>query len=92
MGFLVYICLITLFCVRNFSELYCFLTFYTPNQFYLQLLSPCFSESFTVTADTFVSSPFSFRECQVGHWNKHKKACDLMYDSLKKLKEQESEI
>ncbi|WAR26284.1 ZMY10-like protein [Mya arenaria] len=29
------------------------------------------------------------RECQVTHWQKHKQACDLMFDSLKKLKEHE---
>ncbi|XP_013417861.1 zinc finger MYND domain-containing protein 10 [Lingula anatina] len=29
------------------------------------------------------------RECQVGHWKKHKAACDLLYDSLQKLKETE---
>lgn len=27
------------------------------------------------------------RECQVGHWKRHKKACDLLADSLKKLQE-----
>jgi len=38
----------------------------------------------------FMTVMFMFsRECQVGHWQKHKPACDLMFDSLKKLKEQE---
>ena len=27
------------------------------------------------------------RECQVGHWKKHKKACDLLSESLKKIKD-----
>ncbi|KAK0063242.1 zinc finger MYND domain-containing protein 10 [Biomphalaria pfeifferi] len=26
------------------------------------------------------------RECQVGHWKKHKKACDILYDTLQKSK------
>lgn len=32
------------------------------------------------------------RECQVQNWTKHKKACDLMFDSLKKIKEQEEKL
>ncbi|KAL4226154.1 Zinc finger MYND domain-containing protein 10 [Mactra antiquata] len=32
------------------------------------------------------------RECQVDHWSKHKQACDLMYNSLQKIKEQESKV
>ena len=30
-----------------------------------------------------------FRECQVANWSKHKKACDLLHESLQKIKEQE---
>ncbi|KAM4722818.1 zinc finger MYND domain-containing protein 10 [Rhinophrynus dorsalis] len=28
------------------------------------------------------------RECQVKHWNKHKKACDLVSEAVKKMKEE----
>ncbi|KAK3744597.1 hypothetical protein RRG08_062248 [Elysia crispata] len=27
------------------------------------------------------------RECQVGHWKKHKPACDLLHDAVEKIKE-----
>ncbi|XP_052260834.1 zinc finger MYND domain-containing protein 10-like isoform X2 [Dreissena polymorpha] len=30
------------------------------------------------------------RECQVSHWSKHKQACDLMFNSINKLKEQQT--
>lgn len=30
-----------------------------------------------------------FRECQVKHWKKHKKACDLLVDAQEKVKQME---
>jgi len=30
------------------------------------------------------------RECQVGHWKKHKKACDLMKDAMENLQKHAS--
>ncbi|CAL1546402.1 unnamed protein product [Lymnaea stagnalis] len=32
------------------------------------------------------------RECQVGHWKKHKKACDILYDTLRKAEDQEKRV
>ncbi|XP_005110410.1 zinc finger MYND domain-containing protein 10 [Aplysia californica] len=29
------------------------------------------------------------RECQVGHWKKHKQACDLLFNAMEKIKQQE---
>ncbi|XP_063797463.1 zinc finger MYND domain-containing protein 10 isoform X3 [Pseudophryne corroboree] len=33
-------------------------------------------------------SILSLRQCQVQHWEKHKKSCDLVSDAMKKLKEE----
>ena len=33
-----------------------------------------------------------FRECQVSHWKKHKKACDLLMDSIAEIKQKAGKV